>query len=93
MADTAKLDIEPLLVTMRNLLLRYGVIPTEQAMTPLEVEHLAGGDPFARGVLSTLAHLVAELRKTAEGRQALLDFFFEPVLQDVERPRGGGRND
>jgi hypothetical protein len=62
-------------------------------LTPLMIERISAGDQFRRGLLTCVAEMLTLLSKTPEGRQALSDFLLEPVLEDVERPRGGGGND
>lgn len=78
----------------RCVALQYGVVlDRADAVMPLNIELAIKGDPYARGVLSMVAELARLLRQTSQGRQALPDFLLEPVLQDVERPGGSGRDD
>lgn len=50
-------------------------------LLPMSVELNAKHGDFSRGVLATIADLVALIGQTPEGRQALLDLGFEPILE------------
>lgn len=77
-----------------SIALRHGVILRDRgSLSPLEIECAAGGNQFARGVLSCVAQVVLLLDKSLGSGQSLPDLFLEPVRKDVEGPGGGGRND
>lgn len=82
------------LTLCRDISYRFGIVmESPSALTPLEIAHACGRDEFARGVLSCAAQFVDLLSQTPNGRQALFDFFLQPIREDVEGPRSGGGND
>lgn len=69
--------------------LRHGLVLRDRySMSPLEIEHAAAGDQFARGVLACVAQVVLLLDKSLDSGQALPDLFLQPVRKDVEGPGG-----
>lgn len=53
------------------------------SLRPLMIEHIARND-FSRGVLSTVVEVYLLAGKTSDGRQAVADFGFQPLFQNVE---------
>lgn len=79
---------------MKGIITGFGGIGFEPHwLTPLELEIQSDGNPFRRGVLVTVATLIARLAEGPKGREALANLGFQPVFQDVEGPRGAGLND
>lgn len=78
----------------RQVGLEHGVvIRGAGSLTPLQIESAAKGSDFSRGVLACVAQVVYLLDQAPDGGQPAPDLFLEPVLQDVERPGCGGRDD
>lgn len=83
-----------LLAVMKRVSLAVGMpLQRHSHLQPLSVELQFKDDPYSRGCMGVIGALADLLRQSPECREALADFFLEPVLQEVEGPGCGGRND
>jgi hypothetical protein len=53
-------------------------------LLPMSVQLNAKHGEFSRGVLAAIADLVTLIGQSPEGRQAILDLGFQPILEHVE---------
>ncbi|WP_316855708.1 hypothetical protein [Ralstonia mannitolilytica] len=82
--------LRDLIALLRRIALAQGVVlERRDALLPLNLPR----EGYPAGVIACVAHVLDLVRQTPEGRKALLDLGFEPVLEDVERPRHGGADD
>lgn len=74
-----------LLLHMEAMANQHGAtLKHASTLRPMSIEHNAKQGDFSRGVLATLAEFHALASQCPDGRQALLDLGFEPVLEHVE---------
>ena len=63
-----------------------------RGLLPLNV-NLNSNNEFEKGALAAVLHIYFEISQSDEGRQAIKNLGFEPLFENIESPRSGGRNE
>lgn len=63
-----------------------------ESLFPASLE-FNGVSEFKRGMAAVVLQVLFLTSKTSEGRQAILDLGFKPLLEDIESPASAGGQD
>ena len=93
--------LEPKRTAIENVLINLnfiskhnngGGLKNSRGLLPFNV-NLNTENEFNKGALAAVMHIYFVICQSDEGRQAIQNLGFEPLFENIESPRSGGRND